>query len=385
MLSEVSAPDTVEETSIDIKFESKQSAPKIDIDKLLNNMTTNGASDLHIKVPIGPIYRIDGDLNKDNSFELTPGDVEGIFGQIATASQKSIFYKNNEVDFSYSLPGVSRFRVNVHRQRGSLSICFRIIPFNVPLVDDIGLPKICKELIMKPRGLIIVTGPTGSGKSTTLAAMVQYLNKNAKKRIITIEDPIEFIYKDENCIISQRELGGDTDSFASALKHALRHDPDVIIVGEMRDLETVSTAITAAETGHLVLGTLHTIDAAQTMDRLIDMFPPSQQTQMRVQFSQILEAVLCQTLVPRATGTGRVAAFEVMIGNTAIRNLIREGKNHEINSVITLNQNIGMQTLDQNLATLVNQGSIKKEDALLKTSHPDVLSRMIIGKSQITK
>ena len=384
MLSEVSAPAGLKETCIDINFESKSPDLKIDIDKMLNKMTTNGASDLHIKVPFGPIYRIDGDLNKDDCFEMTPRDVEDIFCQIASESQKSVFYQNNEVDFSYSLAGVSRFRVNVHRQRGSLSICFRIVPFSVPFIDDIGLPKICKELIMKPRGLIVVTGPTGSGKSTTLAAMVQYLNKNAKKRIITIEDPIEFIYKDENCIISQRELGGDTDSFASALKHALRHDPDVIIVGEMRDLETVSTAVTAAETGHLVLGTLHTIDAAQTMDRLIDMFPSSQQVQMRVQFSQILEAVLCQALVPKAAGSGRVAAFEVMVGNTAIRNLIREGKNHEINSVITLNQNIGMQTLDQSLANLVNQGLVKKEDAFLKTSHPDVFGRMI-GKPQIMK
>jgi twitching motility protein PilT len=206
--------------------------------------------------------------------------------------------------------------------------------------------------------------------------MVQYLNQNAKKRIITIEDPIEFRFNDENCVISQRELGSDTESFSSALKHALRHDPDVIIVGEMRDLETMATAVGAAETGHLVLGTLHTIDAAQTVDRLIDMFPPAQQMQMKSQFSQLLEAVICQTLVPKATGHGRVAAFEVMVGNPAIRNLIREGKAHEINSVIMLNQTCGMQTLDQSLAYLVNQGLVKRSDALLKTSHPEAFNRL---------
>jgi twitching motility protein PilT len=252
-----------------------------------------------------------------------------------------------------------------------------MIPFKIPTIDELGLPRICKDLIMKPRGLIVVTGPTGSGKSSTLAAMVQYLNNNANKRIITIEDPIEFIFKDERCVISQRELGSDTESFALALKHALRHDPDVIIVGEMRDLETMATAVAAAETGHLVLGTLHTIDAAQTVDRLIDMFPPTQHVQMKLQFSQLLEAVICQTLVPKATGRGRIGAFEIMTGNTATRNLIREGKTHELNGVILMNQYSGMQTLDQSLATLVNQGLAKKEDAILKTSHPDLFSKML--------
>jgi len=252
-----------------------------------------------------------------------------------------------------------------------------MIPFKIPTIDELGLPRICKDLIMKPRGLIVVTGPTGSGKSSTLAAMVQYLNNNANKRIITIEDPIEFIFKDEKCVISQRELGSDTESFALALKHALRHDPDVIIVGEMRDLETMATAVAAAETGHLVLGTLHTIDAAQTVDRLIDMFPPTQHVQMKLQFSQLLEAVICQTLVPKAKGRGRIGAFEIMTGNTATRNLIREGKTHELNGVILMNQLSGMQTLDQSLATLVNQGLAKKEDALLKTSHPDLFTKML--------
>jgi twitching motility protein PilT len=316
-------------------------------------------------------------LIKDGFIEVTPQDVEDVFSQIATDAQKSIFYAHNEVDFSYSIPGAARFRVNVLRQRGTLSIVFRMIPFKVPTMDELGLPKIYKDLIMKPRGLIVVTGPMGSGKSSTLAAMVQYLNQNARKRIITIEDPIEYIFNDEKCVISQRELGGDTESFALALKHALHHDPDVIIVGEMRDLENMATAVAAAETGHLVLGTLHTIDAPQTVDRLIDMFPPAQQTQMKLQFSQLLEAVLCQTLVPKAAGHGRIAAFEVMTGNTAIRSLIREGKTHELNGVILINQNSGMQTLDQSLTFLANQGLISKSEAMLKTSHPDILNRML--------
>ena len=350
---------------------------KIDIKQLLSNMLVNGASDLHLKAPVGPVYRINGELSKQEAFEVTMEDVEEAFCQIATDPQKSAFYTHNEVDFAFSIPRVGRFRVNVHRQRGSLSIAFRLIPFHIPTMHELGLPGICKDLIMKPRGLIVVTGPTGTGKSSTLAAMVQYLNQNCSKRIITIEDPIEFIYEDENCVISQRELGSDTDSFASALRHALRHDPDVIIVGEMRDLETMATAVAAAETGHLVLGTLHTIDASQTVDRLIDIFPPSQQIQVRLQFSQILEAVLCQTLLPKASGQGRIAAFEVMLANTAIRNHIREGKTHEINATMLLNRNIGMQTLDQSLASLVHQGLIKRSDAMLKTSHPDALTKLI--------
>jgi len=362
---------------IDPGFVIDRSHNKIDINKLLGDMVTKDASDLHLKSPTGPVYRIDGELDKQSCFEVTPQDVENVFRQIASDAQQTQFYAHNEVDFSYSIAGVARFRVNVHRQRGSLSIVFRMIPFKIPTIDELGLPRICKDLIMKPRGLIVVTGPTGSGKSSTLAAMVQYLNNNANKRIITIEDPIEFIFNDEKCVISQRELGSDTESFALALKHALRHDPDVIIVGEMRDLETMATAVAAAETGHLVLGTLHTIDAAQTVDRLIDMFPPAQQAQMKLQFSQLLEAVICQTLVPKAKGRGRIGAFEIMTGNTAIRNLIREGKTHELNGVILMNQYSGMQTLDMSLATLVNQGLVRKEDALLKTSHPDLFSKML--------
>jgi twitching motility protein PilT len=361
-----------------IDIMAKQAAGARDVNQLLRDMVAKGASDLHLKAPTGPVYRINGELCKKDGFEVTPEYVEGAFSEIASKDQKTEFYNNNEVDFAYAIPGVARYRVNVHRQRGSLSIVFRMIPFKIPTIDELGLPAICKDLIMKPRGLIVVTGPTGSGKSSTLAAMVQYLNNNAAKRIITIEDPIEFIFNDEKCVISQRELGADTDSFAKALKHALRHDPDVIIVGEMRDLETMSTAIAAAETGHLVLGTLHTIDAAQTVDRLIDMYPGAQQGQMRMQFSQLLEAVLCQALIPKANGHGRVGAFEVMLGNTAIRSLIREGKTHEITGVMMLNRASGMQTLDNNLAALVQKGVIKREDALMKSSHPDALNKSLV-------
>jgi len=377
MAVEVAHHITKQESEINLEHEHKGVARELDILQLLKDMITNGASDLHIKAPTGPVYRIDGDLIKRENFPVTPQEVEDSFCQIANEAQKSAFYAQNEVDFAYSIPGVARFRVNVQRQRGSLSIVARVIPFKIPTIEELGLPHICKELIMKPRGLIVVTGPTGSGKSSTLAAMIQYLNKNARKRIITIEDPIEYIFSDENCVISQRELGTDTESFPIALKHALRHDPDVIIVGEMRDLETVATAIAAAETGHLVLGTLHTIDAAQTVDRLIDMFPAAQQSQVKMQFSQLLEAVLCQTLVPKAKGHGRIAAFEVMVGNTAIRNLIREGKTHEIPGVILLNRAFGMQTLDQNLANLVLKGLIDRSEAMLKTSRPDTLYKLI--------
>jgi twitching motility protein PilT len=262
MSIEVVQTDELKDSLVNINIDMNRQTQKIDINQLLSNMLIYGASDLHLKTPAGSIYRINGDLDTCDSLPLTPKDVEGIFCQIASDSQKSLFYEHNEVDFSYSIHGVARYRVNAHRQRGTLSIVFRIIPFKIPTIYELGLPNICKELIMKPRGLIVVTGPTGSGKFTTMAAMVQYLNLNACKRIIIIEDPIEFIFNDEKCVISQRELGADTESFATTLKHALRHDPDVIIVGEMPYLETMATAVAATETGHLVLGRLHTVDAS---------------------------------------------------------------------------------------------------------------------------
>lgn len=350
----------------------------IDIPVLLKDMVELKASDLHIKVPTGPVFRIDGSMQHIDKYgAVTTEDVEAAFDQITTETQHDLFFKEHELDFAYGIPGLGRFRVNVHRQRGSISMVFRLIPFRIPTIEELGLPQLLKELIMKPRGLIVITGPTGSGKSTTLAAMVDYLNNTSPRRVITIEDPIEYMYKDNKCVISQRELGADTNSFSSALKHALRHDPDVIVVGEMRDLETMSTAIAAAETGHLVLGTLHTIDAPQTVDRMIDMFPPQQHLQVRLQFSQILVAVVAQSLLARATGHGRVGAFEIMLATSAVTNLIREGKTFELPSIMQMNKALGMQILDQDLAYLVKRGIVNQEEAMMKTSHRERLAKLI--------
>ncbi len=350
----------------------------VTIQELLKDMVDLKASDLHIKVPTGPVFRIDGALVQTEKCQhVDPQDIEKVFDELTSEAQKDTFSNEHELDFAYGIPGLARFRVNVQKQRGSISMVFRLIPFNVPSIDDLGLPQILKELMMKPRGLIVVTGPTGSGKSTTLAAMVNHLNNTSRSRVITIEDPIEYMYKDNLCVISQRELGADTNSFAAALKHALRHDPDVIVVGEMRDLETISTAIAAAETGHLVLGTLHTIDAPQTVDRMIDMFPPQQHQQVRLQFSQILVAVIAQTLLPRASGEGRVGAYEIMLASTAVTNLIREGKTFELPTMMQMSKSMGMQILEQDLAYLVKRGIVTREEAMLKTSHGERLSKLI--------
>ena len=252
-----------------------------------------------------------------------------------------------------------------------------MVPTEVSSIEALGLPSITKELILKPRGMILVTGPTGSGKSTTMASMLDYLNQTSARNVITIENPIEYLHRNRKCLIAQRDLGDDTLSFDTALIHALRHDPDVIVVGEMRDLPTVSTALRAAETGHLVMGTLHTIDSAQTVDRIIDMYPSDQQPQIRLQFSQVIIAVLSQTLLPKAAGKGRVAAFEVMVANTAVRNLIRDGKTYELNNVMQLNSADGMQTLDQHLAILVRNKTVTAEEALTHSSHPDRLQKLI--------
>jgi twitching motility protein PilT len=265
------------------------------------------------------------------------------------------------------------------QQRGSMSIACRRIPFTIPTIQEFNLPDVCRMLIMKPRGLVLVTGPTGSGKSTTLAAMIDYLNETEARNVITIEDPVEFLHHNKKCLIAQRDLGDDTKSFANALKHALRHDPDVILVGEMRDLETISTAITAAETGHLVLGTLHTVDAVQTVDRIIDAFPPEHQHQIRLQLSQVIEGVLSQTLVPKAAGSGRVGVFEILVANAAVRNLVRTNKTFELPSVIQLGNKEGMQSLNQALAALVRSQTITVEEAVRKSSDPDQLQRLIHG------
>lgn len=348
------------------------------IDKLLSLMTEKGSSDMHLRVPGPPVFRIDGMLIPQEELSLLNSeDLKEAFRQITTTNQRETFYQELELDFSYSLPGVARFRVNAMLQRGTLSIAFRRVPFELPNIDQLQLPQLCKDLVLKPRGLILVTGPTGSGKSTTLAAMIEYLNEHERRNVITIEDPIEYLYANKLCILAQRDMGDDTKSFSNALVHSLRHDPDVILVGEMRDLVTISTAITAAETGHLVLATLHTIDAVQTVDRIIDAFPPEHQRQVRLQLCQVLEAVLSQTLLPRIEGKGRVAAFEILIATAAVRNLIRTSKTHELTSAIQLGANDGMRTLNQSLATLVKNNKVTIEEALSKSSNTEQLRRLI--------
>jgi twitching motility protein PilT len=350
---------------------------KVDIKNLLKQLVEFEASDLHLKVGIPPVFRIYGNLLPQNGTpSLTPDDLEAVFFDVTTEEQRVLFIKDLSLDFAYSISGVARFRVSAIKQRGSLSLAFRVVPYNIPSIEDLGLPNACKELILKPRGLILVTGTAGSGKSTTLAAMVEYLNQNESKNVITVEDPIEFLFRDKKCLIHQRDLGDDCHSFSRGLIDALRHDPDVIVIGEMRDLDTIATAMTAAETGHLVLGTLHTIDAAQSVDRIVDMFPFGQQRQIRLQLSQVIEGVLAQTLVPKIGG-GRVAAVEVLLGTTVIRRLIRDEKIYDITATIEMGRLEGMQTLDQALADLVRESRITQEDAMAKSSNPRRLTELL--------
>ena len=349
----------------------------MDINVLLKLLVNIGGSDLHLRVGNPPILRVDGRLKKRDEFpSITNEDITQIFEQLTIQEQRDKFYIDKELDFAYALGDLARFRVNVMWQRKTISIACRTVPFQVPSIDDLELPKICKKLILEPRGLILVTGPTGTGKSTTMAAMIRHLNENRDCNVICIEDPIEYQHPNIKSIIAQRELGDDTKAFHTALVRALRHDPDVIVVGEMRDLETISTAITAAETGHLVMSTLHTTDAPQTIDRLIDIFPPYQQTQIRLQLSQVLLAILSQTLLPRARGKGRVAAFEIVLANPAIRNLIRDSRTFEIPSYMHLHKEAGMQSLDEALADLVRSGRVAREEAMLRTSNPKRLERL---------
>ena len=341
----------------------------MNIDEMLRVMVEKGASDLHLRVPSPPTIRVDGHLMPLDGFSaITPQDVEEALGSIATDTQRETFHEELELDLAYSIQGLSRFRVNAALQRGTINLAFRQIPVRIPTIDELGLPDVCKTLVLKPTGLVLVTGPTGSGKSTTLAAMIDHLNKNDTRNVITVEDPIEYLHSNDKCIIAQRELGGDTRSFASALKHVLRQDPDVVLVGEMRDLESISTAITAAETGHLVLSTLHTPNAPQTIDRIIDVFPPYQQTQIRTQLALALEGVLSQILLPRANGGGRVAVFEVMLATDAIRNLIREGRTEQIPTYLQTSGQYGMNTMDQHLDDLSRSGVITLEEASIRAN-----------------
>lgn len=333
--------------------------------EILQQAVTAGASDVHITVASPPVMRVNGKLIRMFDNPLLPEDTKRIILEILTPEQKQSFEEKGEIDISYSTAGLGRFRINIYKQRGSYSMALRVVALSIPTLEQLRLPKIIAELSEKQRGLILVTGPTGSGKSTTLAAMINHMNQHRNDHIITIEDPIEYLHKHQKSMVNQREIGHDTHTFANALRAALRQDPDVILVGEMRDLETISTAITAAETGHLVLSTLHTIGAAKTIDRIIDVFPPHQQQQIRVQLASVLEAVISQQIMPMPDGEGRIAAFEVMVANPAIRNLIREGKTHQIQTVIQTGTQIGMQTMDASLMDLyrkrlINQQTLKK-------------------------
>lgn len=348
------------------------------IDDLLRLMLERGGSDLHITVGSPPGIRLRGEIIPiENVPPLMPRDTMEMILNLLSEEQRKRFETELELDFAYSIPGVSRFRANVFQQRSSMGAVFRVIPLKIPTLEDLGLPKVCRYLAERPRGLVLVTGPTGSGKSTTLAAMIDHINENSQLHIITLEDPIEFMHKNKKAYVNQREVGEDTHSFASALKRVLRQDPDVILVGEMRDLETISAAITAAETGHLVLATLHTTGGPATIDRIIDVFPPHQQQQVRMQLSGTLEGVLSQVLLRSTDGRSRMLAMEIMLGIPAIQNLIREGKTHQMATIIQGGASLGMQTLDQHLKTLLQGGKITFEEAVSKAMNPRELAEMV--------
>ncbi len=345
---------------------------------LLKTTVDQGASDLHIAAGTPPQIRLRGSLVPLNYPILTPSDTQGICYSVITDSQKKKFEETHELDFSFSQKDVSRFRGNLYYDRGAIAGAFRVIPHEIPTMDTLGLPPMVKEIIKAPRGLVLVTGPTGSGKTTTLAAMIDAINMGRHEHIITIEDPIEYVFPHKGCLVNQREIGQDSSSFAEALKHILREDPDVVLVGEIRDMETMEAALTIAETGHLTFGTLHTNSAVQTISRVIDIFPPNQQPEVRSSLSLSLVAVLSQTLIPRIDSAGRVLAAELMIPNAAIRNLIRENKIHQIYSQLQLGQEkYGMQTLNQALASLANKRIISEEDAYNRSSDTEELKQAI--------
>jgi twitching motility protein PilT len=352
----------------------------IDFADLLMEVVSRRASDLHLSAGAPPTVRVRGRLSPVDGYPvLSSVDTREIVYSILSGDQRQRLETKWQLDFAYSIPGHARFRVNAYFQRGAIGAAFRLIPFDLHSIDQLGLPPAVHEFTRKPRGFVLVTGPTGSGKSTTLAAMIDEINSTREEHIMTIEDPIEFLHSHKKCLVNQRELGSDAQSFAEALKAALRQDPDVILVGEMRDLETISTALTAAETGHLVFATLHTQDTAQTVDRIIDVFPPEQQGQVRVQLSVTLQGIVTQQLLPTADGSSRVAACEVLVPNPAIRNLIREGKTHQIYSVLQTGSAQGMQTMDAALVSLVRTGRISQKLAEERSSAPEELRRLLGG------
>jgi twitching motility protein PilT len=356
-----------------------ENPPQISLSELLHKLAELGGSDLHVTTGTPPLIRVHGEVRPLDGYRpLTSADTKQLAYSVLTDAQKHRFEENMELDFSFGVKGLSRFRANVFNQRGAVCAVFRAIPYEIKSFDDLGLPAIVKELCAKPRGLILVTGPTGSGKSTTLAAMIDKINRERHEHILTIEDPIEFLHNHKSCIVNQREVNADTKGFANALRTALRQDPDVVLVGEMRDLETIESALRIAETGHLTFATLHTNSAASTINRIIDVFPSMQQAQVRAQLSLTLEGILCQSLLPRADGRGRAMAMEILVPNAAIRNLVREDKVHQIYSMMQTGQDVhGMQTFNQALATLYHKRLITRETAMNRTSNVNELRDLI--------
>jgi twitching motility protein PilT len=356
----------------------------LDFAAVLTKMVEVRASDVHLTPGFPPAVRVRGRITPIDDYpQLSPQETREIVYSILNDSQRKQFENQQQLDFAYAIPGVARFRVNCFFQRGAISAAFRLIPAEILSLESLGLPSVLEEFTRKPRGFVLVTGPTGSGKSTSLASMVDVINSEREEHILTIEDPIEFLHSHKRCIVNQREIGADALDFAVALKAALREDPDVILVGEMRDLETISTALTAAETGHLVFATLHTQSTAQTVDRIIDVFPPHQQQQVRMQLSIALQGIVTQQLLPTADGSGRIVACEVLVPTPAIRNLIREGKTHQIYSALQTSGAMGMQTMDSHLAQLVRTGKITRSLAEQRASVPEELKRLMGGVAQV--
>src|SRR5919201_6528795 len=358
---------------------------RVNLHQLLRAMFEKGASDMHITTGAPPLLRIDGAIVPLKLPPLSPVETKQLCYSVLTEEQKISFEKSKELDLSFGVKNLSRFRANIFMQRGAVSGAFRTIPFKILSFAELGLPPVIAELAKKPRGLILVTGPTGSGKSTTLASIIDKINTERHEHIITIEDPIEYLHPHKTCIVNQREVGADTHSFKKALKYILRQDPDVVLVGEMRDLETIEAALVISETGHLAFGTLHTNSCVQTINRILDVFPPYQQPQIRAQLSFVLEGVVTQNLISKASGPGRVLAIEVMVPNAAIRNLIREDKVHQIYSAMQVGQSkFGMQTFNQSLASLIQRGLITPEEGLGRSSDPDELRNILASGGRPT-
>ena len=349
------------------------------IEGILQIAKEHGASDVHITVGIPPKMRVNGKLIELEGYDrMHPDDTHSIADEIMSVQQKEMLDENGQHDMSFSIKGIGRCRLNAFKQRGSVAMAIRLVATEIPDAEVLGIPTSVVNLYQRQRGLVLVTGPTGSGKSTTLAAIIDKINQNREAHVITLEDPIEFLYQHNKSIVNQREIGLESNSYANALRAALREDPDVILVGEMRDLETISTAITAAETGHLVLSTLHTIGAASTVDRIIDVFPPHQQQQIRIQLSNVLEAVISQQLIRTVSGDSRVAAFEVMHVNSAVRNMIREGKTHQLITIMQTNRKLGMVTMDDAIVELCKSGKITRESAIHYAQDPDTMQAKIL-------